>query len=102
MSQRLSANAALILFALAGEDLHGYAIMQEVEALTGGSVRIGPGTLYGALKRMIDEGLIVEIAGSDERRRPYRLTALGRELAKEELARARLLCRVGDLRLRTA
>jgi DNA-binding PadR family transcriptional regulator len=103
MSQILSSKACLILFALAERDMHGYAIMREVEALTGGSVRIGPGTLYGALKRMIDDGLIVEIeGGADARRRPYRLTSLGRRVAEEELARAQLLSRVGHARLRPA
>jgi DNA-binding PadR family transcriptional regulator len=80
--------------------MHGYAIMQAVETLTDGAVRIGPGTLYGALKRMVDDGLVAEVEeAADERRRPYQLTAAGRRAAAAELARAQLLCRVGNDRL---
>lgn len=84
---------AHILLALADEDRHGYAIMQEVERMTGGAVRMGPGTLYGTVKRMIASGLIDEAderpdpALDDERRRYYRATALGREVLAAETER---------------
>jgi DNA-binding PadR family transcriptional regulator len=80
-----------ILLALADADLHGYGIMQEVQERTRGVVRLGPGTLYGAIKRLRDDALIEERedpnATSDERRRCYHLTALGRKLARLEAER---------------
>ena len=82
-----------ILLALADGERHGYAIMQEVERRTAGSVRLGPGTLYGSIKRMLAAGLIDESARrpaaerDDERRRSYRITALGRRLAAAEARR---------------
>jgi DNA-binding PadR family transcriptional regulator len=84
---------AHILLALADQDRHGYAIMQEVERLTGGSVRMGPGTLYGTIKRMIASGLLEEAEErpdpgmDDERRRYYRATPLGRDVLAAETAR---------------
>lgn len=84
---------AHILLALADQDRHGYAIMQEVERLTGGAVRMGPGTLYGTIKRMIASGLIEEaderpdVDMDDERRRYYRVTTLGRAVLEAETAR---------------
>ena len=79
-----------ILLALADGERHGYAIIQEVAAMTGDRVQMGPGTLYGSIKRMIRAGLIEESdqrpdpAVDDERRRYYRLTGLGaRALAAE-------------------
>ncbi len=80
-----------LLLALADAERHGYAIMQEVEARTGGRVRLGPGTLYGAIKRLREDGLVEEVEGregdADERRRTYRLTAFGREVAALEARR---------------
>src|ERR1043165_2297037 len=79
-----------VLVALADGDTHGYAIMKEVEQLTGGAVRLSTGTLYGIIKRLLSDGLIRESAGSakdDERRRSYELTAFGREVARAEAAR---------------
>jgi DNA-binding PadR family transcriptional regulator len=84
---------AHILLALADEDRHGYAIMQEVERMTDGAVRMGPGTLYGTIKRMIASGLIEEAderpdpAMDDERRRYYRATTMGRSVLEAETAR---------------
>lgn len=75
-----------ILIALAERDLHGYAIMQDVSTRTNGKLRLSPGTLYGSIKRLLEQGLIVELE-ADDRRRYYRLTALGRNAAKEEAAR---------------
>jgi DNA-binding PadR family transcriptional regulator len=84
---------AHILLALADQDRHGYAIMQEVERLTDGAVRMGPGTLYGTIKRMIAAGLLEETDRrpdpdlDDERRRYYRATRLGRAVLEAETAR---------------
>ena len=88
-----------ILVALADGDRHGYAIMQEVAARTDGAVRLGPGTLYGSIKRMLHDGLIEELderPDSDEddvRRRYYRITPRGRTFAREEIGRLAALVR---------
>lgn len=82
-----------ILLALADGEKHGYAIMQEVEVVTEGKVRMGPGTLYGSIKRMLTAGLIEESDDrpdptlDDERRRYYRQTGLGRKVLHEEAER---------------
>ncbi|HUF77863.1 MAG TPA: PadR family transcriptional regulator, partial [Thermoanaerobaculia bacterium] len=82
-----------VLLALADRDRHGYAIMQEVELTTGGRVAMGPGTLYGTIKRLLAAGLIQESEErpdpqlDDQRRRYYRLTELGRRIAAAEAAR---------------
>lgn len=87
----LSEAVFLILVSLASDDLHGYAIMQAVEQSTDGRVRLGPGTLYGAIKRLRKQGMIEEVEGDrsegDERRRQYRLTPFGREVARLESVR---------------
>jgi DNA-binding PadR family transcriptional regulator len=88
---------AHILLALADQDRHGYAIMQEVERITDGAVRMGPGTLYGTIKRMIASGLLEEAderpdpALDDERRRYYRSTPLGRAVLEAETTRMAML-----------
>jgi DNA-binding PadR family transcriptional regulator len=89
-----------ILLALAGEDLHGYAIMRQVEEQTGGRMRLGPGTLYGSLKTLLEAGLIEELeerldgeSGTD-RRRYYHLSSAGRKLARSESERLAELLRV--------
>jgi DNA-binding PadR family transcriptional regulator len=99
---------AHILLALADEDRHGYAVMQEVERMTDGAVRMGPGTLYGTIKRMIASRLIEEAeerpdpAIDDERRRYYRATALGRAVLAAETDRmARLVGAARAKRVRT-
>jgi DNA-binding PadR family transcriptional regulator len=78
-----------ILIALADGDSHGYSIMQNVAARTGN--RMSPGTLYGSIKRMLEDGLIEELttgaAGADERRRFYRITKFGRRVAAAEAER---------------
>jgi len=82
-----------ILLALADGEKHGYGIMQEIAAITGDAVHMGPGTLYGTIKRMLESGLIVETderpdpALDDERRRYYRLTGIGKRVAEAEAAR---------------
>ena len=88
-----------ILLALAGEERHGYGIMQEVAARSGGKVRLGPGTLYGSIKRMLADGLIEESDErpdpelDDERRRYYRLTSFGQRVAAAEAERLARLVR---------
>jgi DNA-binding PadR family transcriptional regulator len=82
-----------VLLALAGDDLHGYAILKEVELRTGGKVRLSTGTLYGIIKRLVNDGLITELhsrpveSDDDERRRYYRLTPQGRQVAAAEAER---------------
>ena len=82
-----------ILLALVDGERHGYGIMREVEERTGGEVRLGPGTLYGAIKRMLSEGLIEESGErrdpvmDDQRRRYYRITDFGRRVAGAEAER---------------
>lgn len=90
-----------ILLALRDSDLHGYAMMQQIERETDGRVRLGPATLYGAIKRLRTQGLIVESMrrrepqGDDERRRYYRLHALGRRVLAAELQRLANLVQIG-------
>jgi DNA-binding PadR family transcriptional regulator len=84
----------LVLSSLAAEPKHGYAITQDVQAVAG--VRLGPGTLYGALSRLEERGLI-EALPSEGRRRPYRLTAAGARALDEQL---RVLDRVVSTGLR--
>ena len=99
----LPSAAFQILLALAGEDLHGYAIMRQVEEQTSGRMRLGPGTLYSSVQTLLEEGLIEEIDGAAEaadarRRRHYRLTAGGRKLARSEADRLADLLRVARAR----
>src|SRR5262252_4411009 len=87
----LSPASLHILLALAGEDLHGYGIMQEVMRQSEGRYKIGPGTLYDNLKKMTSQGLVEETSGpvpsTDPRRKYYRLRALGRGVLAEEVKR---------------
>ena len=82
-----------IMFALVDGERHGYSIMQEVTQRTGGKVHMGPGTLYGSIKRMIADGLIEESGTrpdpslDDERRRYYRLTGFGQRVIRAEIQR---------------
>jgi DNA-binding PadR family transcriptional regulator len=82
-----------ILLALADKERHGYHIMREVDERTNGNVKLGPGTLYGSIKRMVNEGLVEELDErpdpelDDERRRYYRLTDFGFRVAKAEAQR---------------
>ena len=95
-----------ILLALAGEDLHGYAIMRQVEEQTGGSMRLGPGTLYGSLRTLLEAGLIAEVderadgEESAERRRYYRLTSAGLEITRSEAEKLADLLRVARAKRR--
>ena len=82
-----------ILVALADRERHGYGIMQDIAARTGGKTRHSPGTLYGSIKRMLEQGLVQESgdrpdpALDDERRRYYRITPFGRRVAGAETER---------------
>jgi DNA-binding PadR family transcriptional regulator len=82
-----------ILLALADEERHGYGIMQEVKRRTDGKVRLGAGTLYGAIKRLLEKGIIAETderpdpALNEERRRYYRLTDFGQRVLRVEVSR---------------
>ena len=93
-----------ILLALATGDNHGYAIMKEIEAFTGGVVTMGPGTLYGAIKQMLKAGLIEESSerpdpeSDDERRRYYRLTGLGGRTLDADVVRLEQLARTARTR----
>ena len=89
----------LILSSLAGGPKHGYAIMQEIAVFSG--VEIGPGTLYTAITRLVDEGWI-EPAEAAGRQRPYRLTDSGLDYLRGQLEKMRQLASFGLRRLRTA
>ena len=80
-----------ILLALADKERHGYHIMREVDERTEGNVKLGPGTLYGSIKRMMADGLIEEL--DDERRRYYRLTDFGFRVATAEAQRLEQMVR---------
>ena len=92
-----------ILLALADEERHGYAILQDVEARTGGELRMSAGTLYRSIGRMVEQGLISEVArrraiADDERRRYYRLTPFGTAVARAEMRRLAALVRLARAR----
>jgi DNA-binding PadR family transcriptional regulator len=100
----LPASVMHILVALADGEKHGYAIMRDVADVSGGAVRMGSGTLYGSIKRMLEQGLIEEAderpdpALDDQRRRYYRLTALGQRVGAAEQARLAALVDAARLR----
>jgi DNA-binding PadR family transcriptional regulator len=95
----LPSAAFQILLALAEEDQHGYGIMRQVKEQTGGSMRLGPGTLYSSIQALLEEGLIAEVeAKEDARRRTYRLTRAGHKLACAEAERLAGVLRVARAR----
>ena len=100
----LPASVMQILVALADGEKHGYAIMRDVRDVSDGAVRMGSGTLYGSIKRMLEQGLIEEAderpdpALDDQRRRYYRLTALGQRVGAAEQARLAALVDAARLR----
>ena len=102
----LKSNWFHILLSLVGGEQHGYGIMQEVLERSGGKVRLWPATLYGSLKRLIEQGLIVESGErpapefDDARRRYYKLTPLGQQVLDLESQRLKDLVRVLDARRR--
>ena len=92
MPESLSTQVFHILLSLAGDDLHGYAIIQDVAARTDGEVKLTASTLYAAMRRLLEQGWIEELTtrprtDDDPRRRYYRLTALGRSMARAEAER---------------
>ena len=93
-----------ILIAVAEEDRHGYAILQDVEERTGGELRLSAGTLYRSIQRMLEQGLLVETKErpapelDDERRRYYRITPFGRAVARAEARRLSQLVRMAKAR----
>ncbi len=96
---RFSEPALLILISLAEEPRHGYSMTEDIEAIAG--VRLGPGTLYGALARLESRGLI-EPLKSEDRRNPYRLTALGARALRARLDSMMAVARTGQRRLASA
>jgi DNA-binding PadR family transcriptional regulator len=89
-----------ILMAVAQEDRHGYAIIQDVEERTGGELRLSAGTLYRSIQRMLEQGLLTETRDrpepefDDERRRYYRMTPFGRAVARAEAQRMMQMVRM--------
>ena len=100
----LPAAAFQIMLSLADGDLHGYAIMRQVEEQTGGRLRLGPGTLYGSIQALLQGKLIEEVYRPEEtedrqeRRRYYRLTIAGRKLARSEAEKMADVLRVARSR----
>ena len=86
----------LILVSLSAGERYGYAMMEDIEAFAG--VRLGPGTLYGALERLERDGLVTAV-GSDDRRRPYRLTESGRALLRTRVSAIHAIARTARARL---
>jgi DNA-binding PadR family transcriptional regulator len=91
----------LILLSLAGEPRHGYAILHDAEEMSEGRVRLSTGTLYGALRRLLEDGWIERCREEDNTRgrQAYRLTHLGRRNLQLEVARLKQLTRVAGLRV---
>lgn len=89
----------LILASLADGDKHGYAIMEDIQVFAG--IRLGPGTLYGAISRLEARGWIRAVK-SEARRQPYRITAEGCQHLKEQLALLQQVVRTGNRRMREA
>ncbi len=92
----MSDPSILVLSSLAGGDKHGYAMMEDIERFAG--VRLGPGTLYGAITRLEERGWIAPVA-SDDRRQPYTITGAGREYLHEQLGNLNRIARTGLRRL---
>jgi DNA-binding PadR family transcriptional regulator len=100
----LSPAALHILLALAGEDRHGYGIMREVARQSEGRYKLGPGTLYDNLQKLLDQGIVEECSprspGDDPRRRYYRLSRFGRGLLAAEIARLEGVVREARLHIK--
>jgi DNA-binding PadR family transcriptional regulator len=86
-----------VLVSLSGGERHGYGILKDVQEQSGGRVRLGPGTIYGTLQRLMEQGWVEESEGParpvDERRKYYRLTRAGREAVRQEIDRLDALVR---------
>jgi len=102
MSDALPAATFHILLALSDDDRHGYAIIQDVAARTGGELKLSAGTLYRSIQRMLEQGLIVEVRDrpapefDDERRRYYHITPLGKLTARAETRRLAQLVKLAS------
>ncbi|HTB20968.1 MAG TPA: helix-turn-helix transcriptional regulator [Bryobacteraceae bacterium] len=90
----------LVLASLADGDKHGYAMMEDIERFAG--VRLGPGTLYGAITRLEQQGWIRPLKSAEDRRQPYTLSADGRRHLEEQLSELNQIVRTGLKRLRHA
>jgi len=99
--KELSEQVLLILLSLAEEPRHGYAILKDVEELSGGHIKLSTGTLYGALRRLLEVEWIEYFREKDapRERQAYRLTTLGRQALDAEVSRMKLLTKVASLRL---
>jgi DNA-binding PadR family transcriptional regulator len=95
----MSDPALLVLASLANGDKHGYAMMEDIQLFA--NIRLGPGTLYGAISRLEQRGWIRPVKSTD-RRQPYRITSEGRRYLKEQLATLDQVVRTGIRRLREA
>jgi DNA-binding PadR family transcriptional regulator len=95
----MSDPSLLVLSSLAGGDKHGYAMMEDIERFAG--VRLGPGTLYGAITRLEERGWICPV-DSEDRRQPYTITGAGREYLRDQLANLDRVVRAGLRRLKNA
>jgi DNA-binding PadR family transcriptional regulator len=98
----ISEPVMLILASLAAQPRHGYALMKDIETLSGGRVRLSTGTLYGALRRLLDDGWIERFEQEDTSRekQAYRLTSEGAEQLRREVERMKQLTRAAAARLR--
>jgi DNA-binding PadR family transcriptional regulator len=100
----LSEPVLLILTSLADQPRHGYALIKDIESLSGGRVRMSTGTLFGALRRLLDDGWIERFEQEDTARQKqaYRLTTAGRKQLQVELDRMKELTRAGFARLKAS
>jgi DNA-binding PadR family transcriptional regulator len=96
---RFSDPALLILISLSDGPKHGYAMTEDIAGIA--DLRLGPGTLYGAIARLESRGMI-EPVGAEDRRNPYRITALGEKALRLRLASIQNVARIGQSRLRSA
>jgi DNA-binding PadR family transcriptional regulator len=104
MKKPLPAAPLHIVLALLDGEQHGYVLMRNIEEMSGGAVRMGPGTLYGTLNKLVEDGLIAETTDrvkreDNERRRYYQLTGEGRRVALAELERLQSLVRRAGIHL---
>ena len=103
-SKALTEPVLLILTSLANQPRHGYALLKDIEGLSGGRVRMSTGTLFGALRRLLEDGWIEPFVQVDTSRQKqaYRLTTVGRQQLQLELDRMRQLMRAGFARLKSS
>ncbi len=103
-SRTITEPVFLILASLAEQPRHGYALLQDIETLSHGRVRLSTGTLYGALRRMLEDDWIepFEQADTSREKQAYRLTTHGRRLLRQEIERMKQLTRAASARLRRA